>query len=242
MHGPVSPIDATDPALATPVHSPSDDKQPDYYEQPRTEMLSLLPEPCHRVLEIGCGSGVFGATVKALRGAEVWGLEPEPTAARVAQGRLDRVLDCPFPDDDLLPEKYFDCVVMNDVLEHMVHPERALARAKEVLVDGGVVVASIPNVRHFPTLWRLVVGGEWEYTERGILDRTHLRFFTRKSISALFVENGYRVDVLDGIDAYYQMTPADRKPWRYFRYFRRLPLPGIHDMSYLRFAVRASAA
>jgi len=217
------------------------EKRPDYYEQPRSEMLPFLPVQCRRVLEVGCGSGVFGETVRTKLGAEVWGVEPESAVAALAERRLDRVVNSKFPDDAVLPEKYFDCVVFNDVLEHMAMPEAALTRAKQVLAPGGSVLASIPNVCHFPTLWRLVVAGEWEYTERGILDKTHLRFFTRSSITGFFAGNGFRLDALEGIDPFCVMTPADHEPWRYYRWLRLVPSAKVRDMRFLRFAVRAVA-
>ena len=217
------------------------EKRPDYFEQPRLEMIGLLPTESRRILEVGCGAGAFGAAVKSRLKAEYWGIEPDPGAADLASDRIDRVLCGLFSEGLELPRDHFDCIIFNDVLEHLVDPELALTYAKRLLCKGGVVVASIPNICHFPTLWRLVIHGDWEYTERGILDKTHLRFFTRRSIHRLFESTGYGVDTLEGIDPFYEMVPADRQAWRYYRYISRLPSPKVKDMRYLRFSVRATA-
>jgi hypothetical protein len=167
------------------------------------------------------------------------GFEPETAAARLAEARLDRVIASPFPDRHLLPDLPLDWVVGNDVLEPLPPPEEARPGGAPP-APGGAAVASIPEVRHLPTPRRLVAGGEWEYMERGILDKTHARFFTRGSIRARFAGNGYRVEALDGVDPCRLMTPADREPRRGLRHCRRLPLPRVYDMTFLRVAVRAT--
>jgi hypothetical protein len=83
----------------------------------------------------------------------------------------------------------------------MVDPWRALARASSHLAPGGRIVASVPNIRYLPVLYRLLVRGEWTYTPTGALDKTHLRFFTKKSMLAMFDEAGYEVLRIDGIYA-----------------------------------------
>jgi SAM-dependent methyltransferase len=218
------------------------DKDRDYYEARRPEMLALIPTSAKRVLDVGCGAGGFGAVIKRERGCEVWGLEPEADAAAGAATRLDRVIQGLFTEDSGLPVKSFDCIVFNDVLEHILDPGRALVYARSLLRDGGAIVASIPNIGHFPTVWRLAIRGEWEYTERGILDKTHLRFFTRSSIRAMFESSGYRLSWLEGINDYCQLIPADRALWRYYKLLSLFPKRGIRDMRYLQFGVQAFVA
>jgi 2-polyprenyl-3-methyl-5-hydroxy-6-metoxy-1,4-benzoquinol methylase len=86
----------------------------------------------------------------------------------------------------------FDCIIFADVLEHLVDPWRTLREAAELLSDDGVVVASVPNVQNLAVLWRLA-RGRWDYRERGILDRGHLRFFTLKTLCDLFAQAGLEV-------------------------------------------------
>lgn len=94
----------------------------------------------------------------------------------------------------------FDCVVFNDVLEHLVDPWEALGASINLLSPSGCIVSSIPNVRYYKVLKQLLFKKDWRYVEAGILDRTHLRFFTEKSILRLFHTCGYRVDVIKGIN------------------------------------------
>jgi len=171
-----------------------------YYDCERTEMLPFVPFSAKRILEIGCAKGGFSMLLKERQEAEVWGIELNPEAASVAAARLDKVIS----GDILqvlheLPEYYFDCVICNDILEHLPAPERILEKLEKHILPGGVIVASIPNMRYLPVLYELLVRKDWRYRDSGVLDRTHLRFFTRKSISRLFETSGYRVVTLAGL-------------------------------------------
>ena len=99
-----------------------------------------------------------------------------------------------------LPNYYSDCILFNDVIEHLVDPYRMLLDIKQKIVDDGVIVCSIPNVRYFRNLFNLVVRGDWHYEDSGTLDKTHLRFFTKKSIREMLESLGYRVLQLEGIN------------------------------------------
>jgi 2-polyprenyl-3-methyl-5-hydroxy-6-metoxy-1,4-benzoquinol methylase len=210
-------------------------KPPEYYGRPRREMIGQVPPDARRILDVGCATGAFAAGLKAAwseRGAplEIWGVELDPAAADRAEV-LDRVVtgDAVAVAADL-PAGHFDVVVLNDILEHLVAPEDLLAALRPLLVPGGCVVASLPNVRHFPHLWDLVVRGRWEYTDEGILDRTHLRFFTRASMVALFVAGGFTVESVTGINPTGSLG---------FRLVNLLTLGRWSDMRYLQFAIRA---
>ncbi|HEY4285255.1 MAG TPA: class I SAM-dependent methyltransferase [Chthoniobacterales bacterium] len=176
-------------------------KPPVYFSQSRPEMMKFIPSKAKRILDVGCAEGNFGASLKNQLGSEVWGVEPVPSIAEIASQRLDRVL-CGDISAELsqCDDGYFDCIVFNDVLEHLIDPSRVLVDVKRKLSRNGVVVASIPNIRYFPVLKDLVLHGQWEYEDAGILDRTHLRFFTRKSIAKLFPSLGYRILQLEGIN------------------------------------------
>jgi SAM-dependent methyltransferase len=217
------------------------EKAQSYFEYERSEMLDMIPDHVGRVLDVGCGSGRFGRLVKQARGAEVWGVEPALQASREAETCLDRVFHAEFGESLPLPKKAFDAVVFNDVLEHIPNPWAALEFAKQLLTEKGVVVASIPSIRHFPTLWRLVVRREWRYRDAGTLDRTHLRFFTRQTIETLFNETGYRICLLRGISPFHCME-GDHKLWHYFKVLNVLTLGHIGDMKFLQYAVRAQPA
>ena len=157
------------------------------------ELLELIPRSAHRVLDVGCGAGRLGEALKARQRAEVVGIELSPAAARRAEPRLDRVLvgDVERMDLNFAP-KTFDCIVCGDVLEHLRAPERFLGRVRDWLGPEGVLVASLPNVRHHSVVTSLL-GGDWTYEPAGLLDETHLSFFTRADLLALFERSGYRV-------------------------------------------------
>ena len=214
-------------------------KREEYFECPRPEMLEYVPSPCRRVLDVGCGTGNFGASLRKRTGCEVWGVENNAQSIPKAEENLDKVLHGHFGLELDLPSGHFDCIVFNDVLEHMPDPASSLALARALLRSGGCVVASIPNVRHFPTLWKLVIRGEWEDKEFGILDKTHLRFFTRLSIMRLFQEAGFTIQRIDGISPFHSLEPDDHSLWRQYCLFSWLPIPGIRDMRYQQFAIVA---
>ena len=158
----------------------------------------IVGAPRH-VLELGCAGGMFGARLKErYPGATVVGIEPGRAAAAVAATRIDRVIcarleNVDFAAEGLLPGE-FDTVIAADVLEHVVNPWDVLVRIKPLLAPNAQVVASVPNVRNALLIADLVVKGRWEYRERGLLDITHLRFFTLEEIRRLFEETGYRFE------------------------------------------------
>jgi SAM-dependent methyltransferase len=163
-----------------------------YYTQERPEVAALVPPCCRRVLEVGCGEGLLGGLLRR-RGHRVTGLECVPEAAERARARLDLVVTSDVEAGSLPFEpSSFDAVVFADVLEHLVDPWRVLREASALLSPQGVVVASIPNVQNLDVIRRLLTG-RFEYCERGLLDRGHLRFFTLRSIHGLFAQAGLTI-------------------------------------------------
>jgi hypothetical protein len=116
----------------------------------------------------------------------------------------------------------------------MVEPEAALRHARALLKRGGSVVASIPNVLEYNTVRALLLDQDWRYVDAGVLDRTHLRFFTRKSIARLFEATGYAIDRLDGINRFGRS--------RLLRLVNLLTAGRFEDMNYVQFAVVARSA
>jgi SAM-dependent methyltransferase len=171
------------------------------YDFDRVELLPFLPDTSRALLDVGCGSGAFGRLLRSQRpGMELWAIEPDPASARTAEDGFDHVIVGEFPADRL-PADRFDVIVCADVLEHMAEPEKALCAAAKAMTRDGTLVASIPNVRHWrAVVWPLLRNGTWTYTERGILDRTHLRFFTRRSMCDFFANCGWSVESVTGIN------------------------------------------
>ncbi len=173
-----------------------------YFSSSRNEIQRLIPDRVGVTLDIGCGAGQFSKDLKSNMGVrETWGVELDINAAKKASQYIDRVL-CGGVEDllDEVPDNYFDCIFFNDILEHLVNPWAVLATVRKKLVAGGTVVASIPNIRHYKTLYSLIFQGEWRYQDAGVLDQTHLRFFTKKSMLRLFDENGFEVRDIAGIN------------------------------------------
>lgn len=163
-------------------------KSSDYFAHARKEMQPMLPLNCGRVLEIGCGSG---ATLGWLRqdhsAVRTVGVEIAEDAAGKARSFVDEVHCLDFERHDLPggPQK-FDLVLCLDVLEHMVDPWTVVGRlATRYLEVGGTLLVSLPNIRHYSVVLPLLFGGRWEYEDAGLLDKTHLRFFTKTSAQAL---------------------------------------------------------
>lgn len=181
------------PSSAGPAESLPD---PGYYEFARPELLALIPGTARRVLDVGCGAGRLGEALKARQPAQVAGVERVAGAAERARSRLDDVftgdveqLDLPFAAGR------FDCIVCGDVIEHLREPRRFLRRARDWLEPRGRLVASLPNVRHH-TVVSSLVEGNWTYEAAGLLDETHLSFFTRRDMIDLFESAGFRIDDL----------------------------------------------
>lgn len=196
-------------------------------------MEGEVPLQARRLLDVGCGAGAFAAVLRQRRGEglHIEGIELDPDAARRAEDLLDRVHvgDAIVKLQELAGES-FDCVIMNDLIEHVEHPDRLLAAARKLLAPGGHLVTSMPNVRFFFNVVNLVVHGRWDYTDEGILDRTHLRFFTRSSMVRLLREAGFEVIGMRGINA----TGSIK-----FKLVNLLTLGRWSDMRYLQFAIVA---
>jgi 2-polyprenyl-3-methyl-5-hydroxy-6-metoxy-1,4-benzoquinol methylase len=183
-------------------------KPQDYYENSRPEMLAYLPNSIKTVLDIGCSSGDFGYAIKQKTNAEVWGIEPFERFGKLAVNKLDTVLISSIEGAlHELPDNYFDVIYFNDVLEHLLDPYSILEKIKSKLKDNGSVISSIPNIRYFRSFFKLLFHGEWDYTDEGILDRTHVRFFTKKSILKMYDKAGYTVISHEGINGTKSIKP-----------------------------------
>lgn len=168
-----------------------------YYFHPRVELLQLISRPPRLVLDVGCGGGATGAEVKKqFPQATIVGIELSQSAAAVAAQHLDRVLVESVEKLDYEAAGFapgsIDLVFFPDVLEHLYDPWNVLRRIKPFLSENAQVLASIPNVRNFVVVQDLI-NGAFQYVEEGLLDVTHIRFFTRRSVIELFGQTGYSI-------------------------------------------------
>jgi 2-polyprenyl-3-methyl-5-hydroxy-6-metoxy-1,4-benzoquinol methylase len=129
---------------------------------------------------------------------------------------------------DDIPNNYFDCIILFDILEHLIDPYTLLHALKNKLSSKGVIIASIPNIRYYRTFVDLVIHGNWDYKEHGILDKTHLRFFTYKSIVKMLNSLDFQILVLEGIHPTSSRT---------FKILNILLLNSLADIKYKHFAI-----
>ncbi|MBC7490375.1 MAG: class I SAM-dependent methyltransferase [Glaciimonas sp.] len=204
-----------------------------YGDLDRAEMHRYIPKNATTILDVGCHTGEFGRSLKKIGISEVWGVEPNPVSASIAAVSLDRVI-VGFFSIDSVPENFFDVIFFNDVLEHIVDPAETLKIALNKLKSGGIVVASIPNIRHVDNLLHIFLDKDFKYEKNGIRDETHLRFFTKKSIPRLFEKSGFVVQILEGInEAWWTSALLRRLAFRLFPKY-------LEDTKYMQFAVVAS--
>lgn len=171
-------------------------KRAEYYSADRTSLIDFLAAHrplTGRVLDVGCGEGVLGAELLARGLTEAVGIEPMPEVAERARERLSQVAVGTFQSVDRTALGTFDLVVFADTLEHMLDPWAALADARDLLNPGGALLISMPNVSHWSVLWPAWKSGRWDYTDEGLLDRTHLRFFTPVSLAEALEAAGFSV-------------------------------------------------
>lgn len=159
-----------------------------YYGQIRTDLLKLLPQDIkiEKSLDVGCGLGKTSAYLKSkYKIKETVGIEYVPEIAQAAKANIDRVYSLSVDQDELpFSKDEFDLILLADILEHLVDPWIVLKNLTSYLNKDGLVLISTPNVQHFRIFLNLIKG-KWEYKEAGVLDKTHLRFFTKKSLIEL---------------------------------------------------------
>lgn len=163
-----------------------------YFNNSRPEIQKLVDPNAKKILDVGCASGFLGYSLKIKNNAEVWGIEISKEAAEKAMNKLDKVIIMPIEEAiNFLPDNYFDTIICADVLEHLIDPEGVLIRLKEKLTDKGEFIISLPNILHIDVIIGLL-NCEFEYKEAGILDKTHLRFFTKSSALRMIRNCGLR--------------------------------------------------
>lgn len=171
----------------------------EYFNQQRKELAEFIPNNASKVLEIGCGAGNFRQSFP--ESTEYWGIEPNHEAFSQAQKKLHKVFNSIFDNiKNDLPKDYFDLIVCNDVIEHMPDHDDFLNSITEFMSKDSHILISIPNVRYLTNLYELLIKKDWQYRSLGILDVTHLRFFTEKSIKNTLKNHNFEIIKFSGIN------------------------------------------
>lgn len=206
-------------------------KTPDYYTNTRNELLPFVPKNIKIVLDVGCGNGSFGYLLNRIFNCLVHGIEPNSTSAKEASKKLTTVYHGYFDENYINSnERKFDCIFFNDVLEHMLKPEAALDQAKHLLTKNGKIVASIPNIRFYPVILSLIRYKDFEYKDSGVLDKTHFRFFTKKSMIRLFENSGFKVEIIAGIN---------KQKFKFLNLINFILFNQLEDMSFPQYVIVA---
>lgn len=160
-----------------------------YFRNLNRNLLNGIPSGLNKVLEFGCSAGMLGQAYKEKNPDTVWhGVEINKEAIKLAKDNIDGAWIANAndfkPNKTILKTAPYDAIIYGDVIEHFIDPLKCMPDHLELLRPGGELIACIPNVQHW-TLMRKVLNGDWNYQRSGLLDNTHLRFFTRKSIRKL---------------------------------------------------------
>lgn len=206
-------------------------KKRKYYESSRSEMLQFIGRPPVKVIEFGCGQGEFLKSLQTKYNCETWGVDMDEQSVEIARKNVDKVLHGDaYVKIEELPENYFDYIICNDFIEHLHSPELFFRTLNKNLADGAILVCSLPNIRYWRQFLKYFFLKDWKYRDSGILDRTHMRFFTKKSMKRSIKEWGFEIEKVKGINPV--KTP-------FFYIFNLLTLNFIGDMRCMQYGFRA---
>jgi len=183
-----------------------------------------------RVLDIGCGTGAVSAVIQKLRSAQIFGVEPDVHRVAVARARGIDVTEGYLTKQALATLGKFRVVVFADVLEHIPNPSALLQLGCSALDQDGFVVISVPNVAHWSVRWSLL-RGRFDYEEFGIMDATHLRWFTSASLRRWLENNGFTVEAVEHSAGVSLPVYSRAWPWRAIHPWRRSQL--VHKLARL---------
>ena len=171
------------------------EKKSSYYNQANEFLISLIPDGPNVIMDLGCASGQLGQKLLEMNKAvELVGVEIFVPAAREASKYYDFIHVGDIEELNLDYNEHFDVVICGDILEHLKEPYKVLKKIHCWLKNGGRIICCIPNIRYW-RIWRDVIfKGIWEYSNEGILDYTHLRFFTTRSFKKMLVGTSFLVE------------------------------------------------
>jgi len=206
-------------------------KKRKYYESSRSEMLQFIDKRPVKAIEFGCGQGEFLKSLQTKYNCETWGVDMDEQSVKIAGENVDNVLHGDaYKKIEELPENYFDYIICNDFIEHLYSPELFFNKLRKNLTDDAVLICSLPNIRYWRQFLKYFFLKDWKYRDSGILDRTHMRFFTKKSMKRSIKEWGFEIEKIKGINPV--KTP-------FFYFFNLLTLNFLGDMRCMQYSFRA---
>jgi 2-polyprenyl-3-methyl-5-hydroxy-6-metoxy-1,4-benzoquinol methylase len=172
-----------------------DEKNDNYYSLPRLDILSLINDKHKKILEIGCAFGELGKSIKRyFPEVIIDGIELNPDSRDFLVDNYNNVTIGNIEDLDISKiDNGYDLIIFADVLEHLYDPWRILNLLCEKLSENGNVIVSVPNLRNSGILFNLIIRGRFKYAESGLMDRTHIRWFTRYEINKALDDAGLQV-------------------------------------------------
>jgi len=208
------------------------DVREDYHALVRNEVIPHVPKDGGTLLDLGGGIGATALRLKSLGHVDRVGVVDmvhPPAGAQACDFSYAGNLEDPALLEQVIAEQGpFDTILCLDILEHLADPWRVIAQLHSGLAPGGVIVASIPNVRHYTVSVPLFFGNRWTLQDAGILDRTHLRFFVRDSAVALMTSSGLTLDAV---------IPWPGGRWK-IRWLRKLTLGLFNSFTNFQYIIR----
>jgi O-antigen biosynthesis protein len=169
-------------------------KENSYFSLEREMFKNAIKEKNKSILDIGCGTGALGLYFRTNQNCNVFGIEINNAAYLEAKKNLDDVIKANIETLDIpYDNNQFDYIIMGDVLEHLINPMGTINKIIKLLKPGGKILITVPNVRHWSILISLIFKDKWKYESWGLLDYTHLRFFTKKSLQEMLNDSGFNL-------------------------------------------------
>ena len=198
----------------------------------RNDILKHIPKEMKFILDIGCSIGTLGRQIKTKNKCHVTGIELSKKMGKEASKYLDKVIIGDVEESILenIENNKYECIILADIIEHLKDPWKLIKDCNRILKKDGIIIASIPNIKHLSTIYSLIIKGYWPYRDRGIHDKTHLRFFTLKNIKELFK---YPQFIKKNIDRNYRIIESPNKINKFAKIFSFFPLRNFFVFQYI---------
>ena len=155
-------------------------------------IIKYIPDTSEKILDLGCGSGILGKEIKKKLSCEVIGVTSSKNEFCLAKDLLNQVILGDLNSPDFYAPGKYDCVICSHVLEHLCQPQILLEKLHSNLNSNGILIVALPNILHWKQRWEFTKGN-FKYTEGGLMDETHLRFFDWETAQELLVQTNYRI-------------------------------------------------